>query len=73
MAVGHTVGRAITGMFYSGAPMAADEAYESARAAPVQCSADTKKFLDCMSQNHDDIASCQMYLEMMRQCQQQFA
>lgn len=37
------------------------------------CQVDTKRFLDCMSQNYDDVAACQSYLDMMRQCQQQFA
>lgn len=45
----------------------------AANESPVQCQADTKRFLECMQQNHDDVSACQNYLEMMKQCQRQFA
>lgn len=76
VAVGHTVGRMVTGLFSGGNDVAqpAETVTDSyTRTAPAQCQSDTKRFLDCMSQNYDDVAACQSYLEMMRQCQRQFA
>lgn len=72
VAVGHTVGRMISGIF-EGNGSANPSASTAANESPVQCQADTKKFLDCMQQNYDDVSACQTYLEMMKQCQRQFA
>lgn len=71
VAVGHTVGRMISGVFEGNGNNAA--ATTTATESPVQCQADTKRFLDCMQNNHDDVSACQTYLEMMKQCQRQFA
>lgn len=74
VAIGHTVGRMISGIFDSGASAATtDNGAQITQNAPVQCQSDTKKFLDCMQQNYDDVSSCQNYLEMLKQCQRQFA
>lgn len=73
VAVGHTVGRMVTGLFDGGSSNEAASQYVSESSDSKHCQADTKRFLDCMSQNYDDVAPCQSYLDMMRQCQQQFA
>lgn len=78
VAIGHTVGRMISGVFESGNSVAASAASDNnasnaAQNAPIQCQSDTKRFLDCMQQNYDDVATCQNYLEMLKQCQRQFA
>lgn len=78
VAVGHTVGRLVSGLFEgngnsdSSAVNSQSQAQAQAQ-TPIQCQGESKRFLDCMSQNYDDVAACQSYLEMMRQCQRQFA
>lgn len=73
VAVGHTVGRMVSGLFEgnSGAANNNNEASNSG-SEPI-CQVDTKRFLDCMQKNYDDVSACQTYLDMLKQCQRQFA
>ena len=74
VAVGHTVGRMVSGLFESGnSSTPSESAPQTSQNTPIQCQPDTKRFLDCMQQNYDDVSACQNYLEMLKQCQRQFA
>ena len=73
VSVGHTVGRMITGLFENGNSVDSGSSTAQSQNTPIQCQGDTKKFLDCMQQNYDDVSACQNYLEMLKQCQRQFA
>lgn len=73
VAVGHTVGRMVSGLFEGNSVDSNSNAAQTTQNTPVQCQADTKRFLDCMQQNYDDVSACQNYLEMLKQCQRQFA
>jgi hypothetical protein len=81
VAVGHSVGHAITGMFSGGSSSAAPE--QPAAAQPVQqqypagsapvynaCELDQRAFMKCLEQNNNDIASCQMFYDLYKQCMQ---
>lgn len=74
VAVGHTVGRMVTGLFEgnNSSEPAAAATTNTSQAEPI-CQVDTKRFLDCMQKNYDDVSACQTYLDMLKQCQRQFA
>lgn len=78
VAIGHTVGHAITGMFSGGS--GGSEVAQAAPAAPAQqavpqhsyepngpCAWEVKQFLDCAG-NNADITLCQGFNEAMQQC-----
>ncbi len=73
VAVGHTVGRMVSGLFEGTASeTTANSTSNTSQSEPV-CQVDTKRFLDCMQNNYDDVSACQTYLDMLKQCQRQFA
>lgn len=83
VAVGHSVGHAITGMFSGGGGSSSSSAApeQQAAAAPQQypagsapvynaCELDQRAFMKCLEQNNNDIASCQMFYDLYKQCMQ---
>lgn len=77
VAIGHTLGHAVTGLFSGGG---SSEAVAPATAAPVQqhaesqagpsggvCSYEIQQFLQC-AQNQTDLTLCQGFNEAIRQC-----
>lgn len=75
VAVGHTVGRMMTGLFSPGSDAlnstSPNETIQTTSQTTMGCEADTKRFVDCMSAHHDDLNSCYSYYEMMKTCQSQ--
>ena len=76
VAVGHTVGRMVSGLFEGSSNnnsidgVSNSNAYEDP--STKACQVDTQRFLDCMSRNYDDVSACQNYLDMLKACQRQF-
>jgi hypothetical protein len=72
VAVGHTVGRMVTSLFSGGsgggAPLV--EGGQGTAAVSERCAPDVQQFVECMSKHHEDMASCQHFYEVMRQCAQ---
>ncbi|KAF7990389.1 hypothetical protein HCN44_000194 [Aphidius gifuensis] len=80
VAIGHTIGHAVTGLFSGGSSEAAAPAPAAAAAAPVQqyaesqpgqssgvCSYEIQQFLQC-AQNQTDLTLCEGFNEAIRQC-----
>lgn len=72
---GHTLGHAVTGMFGGGGSSRSNDVAE----APVQreamqasnvqaCESDSKAFMRCLEQNNNEIGSCQIYYNLMKEC-----
>ena len=67
-AIGHSVGRMLTGGV--GAMMGGETEKES---EPQKvCQDDTKAFMNCMSENNNNLNFCQFYFDMLQQCQARF-
>jgi hypothetical protein len=46
------------------------QALPAAAPAPAaHCASDLKNFQDCLSQNNNEISTCQFYFDMLSQCQ----
>ena len=77
VAVGHTVGRMITGLFpgSSGVANAVGDVAPSDAAVAQQerCAPDVKRFVECMRERHEDLSACQQYYDMMAACARQVA
>lgn len=74
VAIGHTVGHAITGMFSGGGGGSDVVAAAPAQAAPQHnydstgpCAWEVKQFLECAG-NNADITLCQGFNEALQQC-----
>ena len=68
-AIGHTVGRMITGGISAMSGSDHAPSYESSDV----CQDDSKAFMQCMSENDNNISACQFYLDMLKSCQQRTA
>lgn len=79
VAVGHTVGRMITGLFPGGAASVAPgevahaDGAAATAAAQERCAPDVKRFVECMQERHEDLSACQQYYDMMAACARQAA
>lgn len=73
VAVGHTVGRMITGLFPGSSGAAPGEVASGDMATQERCGPDVKRFVECMREHHEDMAACQQYYEMMAACAKQTA
>lgn len=78
VAIGHTVGHAVTSLFSGGSSEAAQAPAAAAPAAPVApaqaapaggsaCAWEVKQFLEC-AQNQSDLSLCEGFNEALRQC-----
>ena len=77
--IGHTMGHAITGMFSGGSSHndQPQQQQQPVQQQPMQqvagnpCEVDSKAFYRCLEQNNNDIAACQIYYDMLKQCMSQ--
>lgn len=71
VAVGHTVGRMVTSLFSgSGSGEGVASAGSGGNATAERCAPDVAQFVECMNKHHEDMAACQHFYEVMRQCAQ---
>jgi hypothetical protein len=72
--IGHTLGHGLTSMFGGSsqpaqAPQQAQQYDQQSQMERNPCEADQKAFMGCLEKNSNDIAPCQFYLDMFKQCQ----
>ena len=68
--IGHTLGHGLTSMF--GGSSSAQQPQDEPEQQPMEtnpCETDQKAFMKCLDSNANDIAPCQFYLDMFKQCQ----
>ena len=74
--IGHTLGHGLTSMFGgSSQPAHAPQQVQQNEQQQLErnpCEADQKAFMSCLEKNSNDIAPCQFYLDMFKQCQANF-
>ncbi len=66
--IGHTLGHGITSMF-GGSSAPAQEPVRQQTMEGNPCESDQKAFMKCLESHPNDIAPCQFYLDMFKQCQ----
>lgn len=75
VAIGSSVGHAITGFFGGGsAPAeqsqvaAQDNSAQNSYAQEGQCAGELKNFIRCLDENNGDMSICNWYLESLKSC-----
>lgn len=67
--IGHTLGHGLTSMFGGSSQPAQQTQDHSNSMEGNPCDSDQKAFMKCLESHPNDIAPCQFYLDMFKQCQ----
>lgn len=72
--IGHTLGHGLTSMFGGSSQPAqqTQEVDQKQRMETNPCESDQKAFMKCLESHSNDIAPCQFYLDMFKQCQSNY-